>query len=136
MGETFRNPRRGSDPFRTPHGQVAVILSAAYRLCPSRGTVAAGKALELLDRHLKIVHRQGRGERGDLRGTRSRNGKWTACCSLGKPGRFGTQFQKDAAGKWLPKKLEDPGHADERRAVGLESLADYTLRMSEVCDGK
>ncbi len=55
----------------------------------------------------------------------------------GKPQRFGTQFEKDATGKWVPKRLDDPGHADERRrGVGLESLADYARRMSEVYDGK
>ena len=55
----------------------------------------------------------------------------------GKPQRFGTQFEKDAAGRWVPKTLEDPEHVDERRrAVGLEPLADYGRRMSDVYDRK
>ncbi len=53
----------------------------------------------------------------------------------GKPQRYGTQFEKDAAGKWVPKQLEDPGRADERRkAVGLEPLADYAKRMAATYD--
>jgi hypothetical protein len=55
----------------------------------------------------------------------------------GKPQRFGTQFLKDATGKWVPKPLEDPDHVDHRRkAVGLESLADYARHMSETYDSK
>lgn len=55
----------------------------------------------------------------------------------GKPQRFGTQFQKDAAGKWVPKTLEDPEHVDDRRrAAGLEPIADYARRMSDVYDKK
>jgi hypothetical protein len=55
----------------------------------------------------------------------------------GKPQRFGTQFEKDPAGNWVPKKLADPDHVDERRkAAGLESLADYARRMSETYDKK
>jgi hypothetical protein len=55
----------------------------------------------------------------------------------GKPQRFGTQFEKNAAGKWVPKELEDPEHVDaRRREVGLEPLADYARRMAEVYDRK
>jgi uncharacterized protein DUF6624 len=54
-----------------------------------------------------------------------------------KPQRFGTQFEKNAAGKWVPKRLEDPEHVDaRRREVGLEPLADYARRMSERYDKK
>jgi len=55
----------------------------------------------------------------------------------GKPQRFGTQFEKDAAGKWVPKKLEDPEHVDaRRREVGLMPLADYARMMAETYDKK
>jgi hypothetical protein len=55
----------------------------------------------------------------------------------GKPQRFGTQFEKDAAGKWVPKKLEDPEHVDERRRdAGLIPLADYARKMAETYDKK
>ena len=55
----------------------------------------------------------------------------------GKPQRYGTQFLKDSAGKWVPKTLEDPDHVEERRrAVGLQSLADYARAMSETYDKK
>jgi uncharacterized protein DUF6624 len=55
----------------------------------------------------------------------------------GRPQRFGTQFEKNAAGKWVPKTLDDPQHVDDRRrAVGLEPLAEYARRMAEVYDRK
>ena len=55
----------------------------------------------------------------------------------GKPQRYGTQFLKDASGKWVPKPLEDPEHVEERRkSVGLGSLADYARGMSETYDRK
>ena len=55
----------------------------------------------------------------------------------GKPQRYGTQFLKDATGKWVPKPLEDPDHVDERRkSVGLGSIADYALGMAQMYDAK
>ena len=42
-----------------------------------------------------------------------------------KPQRYGTQFVGGA-----PKPIEDEAHVDERRlALGLETMADYTLQM-------
>ncbi|MFN2549913.1 MAG: DUF6624 domain-containing protein [Myxococcales bacterium] len=55
----------------------------------------------------------------------------------GKPQRFGTQFQKNEAGQWVPKTLEDPGHVDDRRrSAGLEPIADYARKMAEMYDRK
>ncbi|UFP93009.1 DUF6624 domain-containing protein [Gloeobacter morelensis] len=52
------------------------------------------------------------------------------CTFEGRPQRFGTQFDWDAAGDLSPLPIADPeGVDDRRRAVGLEPLAQQTRRM-------
>ncbi|MBW4699886.1 MAG: hypothetical protein KME03_18705 [Aphanocapsa lilacina HA4352-LM1] len=54
------------------------------------------------------------------------------CTFEGRPQRFGTQFDWDAAGDLSPLPIEDPEGVDaRRRAVGLEPLAEQTRRMRE-----
>lgn len=50
----------------------------------------------------------------------------------GRPQRFGTHFDWDAAGDLSPLPIEDPEGVDTRRRdVGLEPLAERTRRMRE-----
>ncbi len=50
----------------------------------------------------------------------------------GKPQLYGTQYDWDENGEMSPLPIEDPAHADERRAaLGLIPLAENTKRMRE-----
>jgi hypothetical protein len=49
----------------------------------------------------------------------------------GRPQEYGTQVTA-RDGRWVPRRLRDPDHIDDRRsAVGLEPLADYLTRFGE-----
>ena len=51
----------------------------------------------------------------------------------GKPQVYGTQFTSGADGKLLLYPVEDAEHVDERRrAVGLQSMAEYERKIREV----
>jgi hypothetical protein len=51
----------------------------------------------------------------------------------GKPQVYGTQFTSGADGKLVLYPVEDAEHVDERRrAVGLESMAEYERKIREV----
>jgi hypothetical protein len=48
--------------------------------------------------------------------------------------RFGTQGQCSGPGTWDPHPVEEPARLDERRrAVGLESLAEYQRLFKDLC---
>ena len=54
----------------------------------------------------------------------------------GRPQRYGTQFMRNEQGDFVPQPLEDPERVDDRRAaLGLEPLAAYGARMSQVYRG-
>ena len=52
--------------------------------------------------------------------------------NTGKPQRYGTQFWEDPPNGLVPRPIEDIEHLDERRrAIGLESFAEYKTLLHE-----
>lgn len=54
----------------------------------------------------------------------------------GKKQIYGSQFEKDKSGRWVPRALEDPDNVDKRRAVmGMEPISEYQKLIEKMYGG-
>lgn len=54
----------------------------------------------------------------------------------GKKQIYGSQFEKDKSGKWVPRALEDAVNVDKRRAaMGMEPISEYQKLIEQMYGG-